>query len=48
MKKNEGRTFDFLECKRCGWKWIPRNKEQKPIICPKCKNPYWNKEKRIK
>jgi Zn finger protein HypA/HybF involved in hydrogenase expression len=29
-----------LECKRCGWKWIPR----KPIIriCPKCKTAYWD------
>jgi Zn finger protein HypA/HybF involved in hydrogenase expression len=29
-----------LECKRCGWKWIPR----KTIIriCPKCKTAYWD------
>jgi Zn finger protein HypA/HybF involved in hydrogenase expression len=32
-----------LECKRCGHKWNPRKKEV--IICPKCKSPYWNREK---
>ena len=30
-----------FKCERCGHEWIPRNKE-KPIICPKCKSPYWN------
>jgi len=34
-------------CERCGHKWIPRNK-QLPIICPKCKSPYWNKPRKIK
>jgi len=31
-------------CERCGHKWIPRNK-CKPIICPKCKSPYWYRPK---
>ena len=31
-------------CKRCNHKWIPR-KSEKPIICPKCKSPYWDKER---
>jgi len=34
-----------FKCERCGHKWIPRKKEQ-PIICPKCKSPYWNKPKK--
>lgn len=34
-----------LICKRCGYIWIPR-KEELPITCPKCRSPYWNKEKR--
>jgi len=37
----------MLECKRCGHKWKQREKE-KPIICPKCKTPYWDKATKIK
>jgi predicted Zn-ribbon and HTH transcriptional regulator len=33
-----------FECKRCGHKWYPR-KPEKPRVCPKCKSPYWDKEK---
>jgi DNA-directed RNA polymerase subunit M/transcription elongation factor TFIIS len=36
-------------CERCGHEWAPsyyRNDPNSlitpPIICPKCKNPYWN------
>lgn len=32
-------------CKRCGHEWLPRNKEETPKVCPKCKNPYWNRER---
>lgn len=34
-----------LVCLRCGYKWIPRNPDKKPKVCPnpKCKSPYWNK-----
>jgi len=42
--KNSSRRFE--ECKRCGWKWIPRL--EKPILCPKCKSAYWNIEKKYK
>lgn len=35
-----------LECKRCGHKWNPRKTEI--TICPKCKSPYWNKDKKKK
>jgi predicted Zn-ribbon and HTH transcriptional regulator len=31
-----------LQCKRCGYKWIPR-KLDKPRECPDCKNRYWDK-----
>jgi len=34
------------KCERCGHEWAPRNKKEKPIICPKCKSPYWNKLKK--
>lgn len=30
-------------CLRCWHSWLPRQEEV--IICPKCKNPYWNKKK---
>lgn len=38
---------DGFKCERCGHEWIPRTKEQ-PIICPKCKSPYWNKPRKEK
>lgn len=34
-----------FKCERCSHKWIPRIKK-KPIICPKCKSPYWNKPRK--
>jgi len=37
-------NLPVLECKRCGHKWIPRS-ERKPTICPKCKSPYYDKER---
>jgi len=33
-----------LECKKCGHTWTPRNPKL-PKVCPKCKNPNWNKPK---
>lgn len=35
-----------LECNRCGHKWRPRT-DKEPLVCPnpKCKSPYWNKER---
>jgi len=35
-----------FECKRCGHVWIPR-REKLSVTCPKCRSPYWNKERRI-
>ncbi|MEM0171614.1 MAG: hypothetical protein QXV57_03535 [Thermoproteota archaeon] len=34
-----------LKCKRCGHEWYPR-KPEKPRICPRCKSPYWDVERR--
>jgi len=31
------------KCYRCGHEWKPRDLKEKPEVCPKCKNPYWNK-----
>lgn len=32
-----------LVCLRCGHRWTPRKRVV--TVCPKCKSPYWNKEK---
>lgn len=39
---------DGYQCLRCGHKWVPRvlRGNELPTICPKCKSPYWNKERR--
>ena len=45
-----------FKCLRCHHKWIPRVKlselegtlKDKPRICPKCKSPYWDLEKKNK
>ena len=35
--------LDGYSCDRCGHQWMPRSKiDELPIICPKCKSPYWN------
>jgi len=31
-------------CKRCNHNWLPRS-EEKPMVCPKCNSPYWDKER---
>lgn len=36
------------KCYRCGHSWIPRDENNKPPVCPKCKSPYWDKPKRFK
>lgn len=33
-----------LYCKRCGHRWYPRQSEVR--TCPKCRSPYWDKERR--
>ncbi len=29
-------------CERCEHEWVPRDKNNEPRVCPKCKSPYWN------
>lgn len=29
-------------CERCSHEWLPRAKTNTPIVCPKCKSPYWD------
>jgi Zn finger protein HypA/HybF involved in hydrogenase expression len=49
MGKKEIKVYE-CKCERCGHEWITRT-EEAPIVCPKCKSPYWdkpiNKGKRI-
>ena len=35
--------LDGYKCERCGHTWIPRKENTEPLVCPKCKSPYWNK-----
>ena len=46
LKKHGIRSIKlpYLKCKRCGYNWIPR-RPQEPKVCPKCKSPYWNKNR---
>jgi len=30
-------------CERCEHEWVPRDKDQEPKVCPKCKSPYWDR-----
>ena len=30
---------------RCGHEWLPRDKEEKPRVCPKCKSANWDRAK---
>jgi len=43
-------NIEGYKCERCGHIWVPRKytgdkNEPEPVICPKCKSPYWNKPK---
>ena len=35
-------TLKGFRCTRCNHTWVPREK-RKPMVCPKCKSPYWDK-----
>lgn len=28
---------------RCDHEWVPRDRAQPPVVCPKCKSPYWDR-----
>ena len=36
-----------FSCLRCGHTWYPR-REVYPTVCPRCKSPYWDKERKNK
>jgi hypothetical protein len=33
-------------CERCAHEWLPRQKDEEPRVCPKCKSPYWNRPRK--
>ena len=33
-------------CHRCEHEWVPKNKTEKPRVCPKCKNVYWDRPRK--
>lgn len=37
----------IVTCNRCEHSWATRKKKD-PKWCPKCKSPYWNKERKQK
>jgi DNA-directed RNA polymerase subunit RPC12/RpoP len=39
-------TVMGYRCERCSHEWIPRNGDQEPSVCPKCKSPYWNRPRK--
>ena len=39
-------TLKGYVCERCGHKWVPREGKKKPVVCPKCKSPYWDRVKK--
>lgn len=32
-----------FECTRCSHQWLPRNIDEPPAVCPKCKSPDWDR-----
>lgn len=34
-----------LTCNRCGKSWWPKSPKL-PLQCPKCRSPYWNRERK--
>ena len=33
-------------CQRCRHEWVPKNKTEKPRVCPKCKSAYWDRPRK--
>ena len=35
-----------FKCERCNYVWCPREKNDKPKTCAKCRSPYWDTPRR--
>lgn len=40
-----GETVAVLRCLRCGHEWVPRLRNQLPLVCSRCRSPYYGKER---
>lgn len=40
--------IDAYQCERCQHIWVPRDYNEKPRVCPKCKSPYWDTPRKNK
>lgn len=47
VQKVEGANVFLLghKCYRCKHEWLPSDKDILPKVCPKCKSPYWDRQK---
>ncbi len=49
LRKDEKAGANILikghKCYRCGHEWRPETFNIIPKVCPKCKNPYWDRPK---
>lgn len=39
-----------LKCLRCDHEWYPKDPNKPPKVCPnpKCKSPYWDRERKVR
>lgn len=40
-----GERMNRRKCTRCGHEWVPSKFGGMAKKCPKCKSPYWNRER---
>ncbi|MFA5995565.1 MAG: hypothetical protein WCW27_01240 [Patescibacteria group bacterium] len=41
---NPSIIIQTIQCKRCNHTWVPRTADIR--VCPKCKSPYWAKDRK--
>lgn len=41
-------TVKAFKCDRCQYVWCPRNKDEKPLTCPRCRSAFWDTPRRRK
>jgi predicted Zn-ribbon and HTH transcriptional regulator len=46
MKKDKKEVLPMRKCKRCGHTWMKRTLDKEPLVCARCKSPYWNTERK--
>ena len=40
-------TLKGYQCERCKHEWFPREKQERPRVCPKCKSAYWDAPRKL-